>query len=229
MIIMDFYSDGNIANVNILNEELYISAMGQILDGLQHLHAQGVAHRDLKPENILVQTRPLFKVVISDFGFAKIATNTTFLHTFCGTLTYLAPEVFPGLSHGHGPKVDVWSLGVIVLEWIYSIPEAPNVPQPERKEQNITKDKWYQWVSDWAAKLINKLEDEEDGQVVEILNHMIEIVPEKRWTASACLIHGFQNGLFMRRPADGLVCANGPVDFALPADEGDDGTKTPTN
>lgn len=90
MIIMDYYPAGNITDSNIFNEELYISAMGQILDGLSHLHAKEIAHRDLKSENFLVEMRPFFKVVITDFGFAKVAPNATWLKTFCGTLKYLA-------------------------------------------------------------------------------------------------------------------------------------------
>lgn len=230
MIVMDYYPAGNIMNVDVFNEELYISAMGQILDGLSHLHKTEIAHRDLKPENLLIKTDPVFKIAITDFGFAKVAPTSTWLKTFCGTLKYLAPEVFPGISSGHGPKVDIWSLGVIVLEWIYGIPTTPAVPEPNKKGQEVTGDKWQQWARDWALKLINKLKDEDDGQVVEILLHMIKIVPHKRWPAEICLARGFQNSLFKRRPIDGLVvCSNGPDDFPFLADKGDnDGTTTPT-
>ena len=229
MIIMDYYPDGNITDVNIFNEELHISAFGQILDGLSHLHAKGVAHRDLKPENFLVEMRPFFKVVITDFGLAKIASDANLLKTFCGTLKYLAPEVFPGLSDGHGPKVDVWSLGVVVLEWIYGIPTTPAVPEPKKKGDEVPRQKWYQWVNKWATELINKLEDEDDGQIVDILLQMIEMVPRKRWHSERCLARGFKNSLFKRRSVDGLVvCTNAPD--ALSANEGDndDGIKTPT-
>ena len=109
----------NIIDASDISQEEYISAMGQILDGLRHTHPNGVAHRDLKPANILVKKKPFFKVVIADFGFSKTATATTLLTTFCGTMDYMAPEVIPGFSDGHGPKVDIWFLGVIVLEWIY--------------------------------------------------------------------------------------------------------------
>ncbi|KAL8987938.1 MAG: hypothetical protein Q9177_002915, partial [Variospora cf. flavescens] len=102
-----------------------------ILDGLKHLHAKGVVHHDLKPENILVERNPLFKVIIADFGMAKVATGTALLQTFCGTLKYTAPEVFPGLNPGHGPLVDIFLLGVMVYEWIYDLPNPPNVPVPE--------------------------------------------------------------------------------------------------
>ena len=71
MIVMDYYPAGNIMNVDVFNEELYISAMGQILDGLSHLHKTEIAHRDLKPENLLIKTDPVFKIAITDFGFAK--------------------------------------------------------------------------------------------------------------------------------------------------------------
>ena len=115
-IIMTYYPLKNIADAGIADEEGYVNAFGQILDGLSHLHAKGVAHRGLKPENFLIEIRPLFKVVITDFGLAKVATNTALLKTFCGSPKYAAPEVFPSLSSGPGPPLDVWSLGVIVFE-----------------------------------------------------------------------------------------------------------------
>ena len=85
MIIMDYYPDGNIADGGGIDEGGYVSVLGQVLDGLVHLHAKGIAHRDLKPENLLVGKKPFFKVVITDFGLSKAATETTVLKSFCGT------------------------------------------------------------------------------------------------------------------------------------------------
>lgn len=42
-IIMAYYPLGNIVDAGIVDEDRYVSALGQILDGLSHLHAKGVA------------------------------------------------------------------------------------------------------------------------------------------------------------------------------------------
>ncbi len=229
MIVMAYYPDGNILDAGIVDDERYVSALGQILEGLSHLHAKGVVHRDLKSENFLVEKKPLFKVVITDFGLSKVVTNTTLLTTFCGTLKYIAPEVFPGDSKGHGPLADVWSLGVIVLEWIYNIPTPPDVPKPKGKGKNVPPEEWYQWVQSWSDQLFHKLDNEEAGQVVELLLRMIVVKATRRWGAWKCLTQGFANGLFKRRTADGLVvCSRDPDELAEPVDGGADGTKTPS-
>jgi len=54
-----------------------LSSANQILDGLGHLHAKGVAHRDLKPENFLVEKFPFFKVVITDFGLSRVVNSNS--------------------------------------------------------------------------------------------------------------------------------------------------------
>lgn len=115
IIIMDYYPLMSI-NSNPMDDAGYVSAFGQTLDGLVHLHANNVAHRNLKPKNLLVQREPCFKVVITNFGLAKVATSTAILTTFCGSLKYAAPKVFPGVNDGYEPKVNLWSLGVIFLK-----------------------------------------------------------------------------------------------------------------
>lgn len=226
---MAYFSLGNIVDADIFDEDRYVSAWGQILDGLSHLHAKGVAHRDLKPENFLIKMDPLFTAVIADFGMAKIATDTALLQTFCGSLKYAAPEVFPGLSSGHDLQVDIWSLGIIVFEWIYGIPDYPDVPKPKKKNEEVLPRKWYAWIDRWTELLFNKLDDQESDQIIRILVHMIEIDVGKRWSANRCLGQGFKSGLFKRRVADGLVaCVGDEDDLDLPAEEVDDGTKTPT-
>ena len=217
-IIMAYYPLGNIADANVVDESLYVSAFGQIVDGLKHLHESGVVHRDLKPENFLVEMEP-FKIVITDFGLAKVMPDTTLLKTFCGTLKYLAPEVFPGLSDGHGPPVDIWSLGVIVFEWIYSLPEAPAVPALQKREKAVRPEKWREWIRTWSGWLLSKLDLEDDCLLTKILLKMIEMQPKKRWSASRCLDHGLKGGLFRRRKIDGLVACIDEKD--------DDGTEMP--
>ncbi|KAL9118861.1 MAG: hypothetical protein Q9187_004583 [Circinaria calcarea] len=229
MIIMAYYPLGDIVDAGVINEDKRISTFGQVLDGLSHLHAKGVVHRDLKPENFLVEIKPFYKVVITDFGLSKVVTNNTWLTTFCGSLKYAAPEVFPFYMNGHGPPADIWSLGVIVLEWIYNIPTPPDAPTPKKKGEQVAPEMWRRWVKAWLKELLDKLDDEDDGQVVEILHHMIEPKNEKRWHAIECLMLGFKNGLFKRRAADSLVvCARDQEELDLPTEQEDDGTRTPT-
>ncbi|KAH6694124.1 kinase-like domain-containing protein, partial [Plectosphaerella plurivora] len=82
----------------------------QLVNGVAHLHAQGVVHRDLKPENVLfaVRSSPLHRVVISDFG------NCGFLSRRLKSMVGTEQEMHKrGESHDH--LVDIWGLGTIML------------------------------------------------------------------------------------------------------------------
>ncbi|KAI9748569.1 MAG: hypothetical protein M1835_001759, partial [Candelina submexicana] len=215
LIIMDYYEHGNIAEAGVAYDQ-YVTAIGQILDGL--------VHRDLKPENFLVEKCPFFKVVITDFGLSKAAIDPPVLKTFCGTLMYLAPEVFPGQSCGYNSSVDVWAAGVIFYEWLYDIPQPPRAPEPRNQNEEV----WNDWIDTWCRALLKKLENEEDDAAVEILLHMLEVKPRKRWSADRCLDLGFENGLFCRRAADDLVMsASDPREATWQAEKEDKETKTP--
>ena len=52
---------------------------------------------------------------IIDFGSAKIIETRTY--TILGTPHYLAPEVLLGKGYGH--NVDLWSLGIILYEFVW--------------------------------------------------------------------------------------------------------------
>lgn len=154
MIIMTYYPDGNIVDAGIVDEVRRVTSFGQVLEGLAHLHANGVVHRDLKSENFLVEMKPFFKVLIADFGLANVVTDTTWLTTFCGSLKYVAPEVFPFHQTGHGPPVDVWSLGVIALEWIYGTLTPPAAPMPKKEGEHVAPKVWRQWVKTWTKNIL---------------------------------------------------------------------------
>lgn len=90
----------------------------QLTQGLRHLHRVGIAHRDLKPQNVLLFARD--RVKLCDFGLAKVCEQGgERTHTFCGTLPYMAPELFVS-RRGYVPtSVDVWALGVVAYEMLH--------------------------------------------------------------------------------------------------------------
>ncbi|GJN14915.1 hypothetical protein PR202_gb01792 [Eleusine coracana subsp. coracana] len=87
----------------------------QLVSAVGFCHARGVFHRDLKPENLLVDERGDLKV--SDFGLSAVADQSHtdgLLHTFCGTPSYVAPEVLARRGYD-GAKADIWSCGIILF------------------------------------------------------------------------------------------------------------------
>lgn len=117
-------------------EELVVSSLTrQTLNGLAYLHSEGILHRDLKADNILLDLDGTCK--ISDFGISKRSADPYINDTsnsMQGSVFWMAPEVIraqsqalsgpshdgldvnSAMSQGYSAKVDIWSLGCVVLE-----------------------------------------------------------------------------------------------------------------
>jgi eukaryotic-like serine/threonine-protein kinase len=93
----------------------------QLTDALAHIHARGVIHRDIKPSNVLIGADGA--CYLTDFGIAKVmgTVDRTGSNELIGTARYLAPEQVRG--EGTGPAVDVYALGLVMLECLTGRPE----------------------------------------------------------------------------------------------------------
>jgi serine/threonine protein kinase len=135
-IIMEFVRYGDLQgylnqNGNLSEPQAKMMAQ-QILSALSYLHRAKITHRDIKPDNILIAEVEPFRVKLSDFGLSKVVKHEeTFLKTFCGTLLYCAPEVFPDFEgkaaqgtkrrrgakqkfHSYSSSVDIWSFAAVL-------------------------------------------------------------------------------------------------------------------
>jgi mitogen-activated protein kinase kinase kinase len=98
-------------------ESVVRSLCRQTLDGLVYLHREGILHRDLKADNILLDLDGTCK--ISDFGISKKSDNiygNDITNSMQGSVFWMAPEVVRSQGQGYSAKVDIWSLGCVVLE-----------------------------------------------------------------------------------------------------------------
>lgn len=84
----------------------------QAAEALAYAHSQRVLHRDVKPSNLLLDHHGT--LWLTDFGLAKDDSDgLTRMGDVVGTLRYMAPERFEGVSD---PGSDVYSLGVTLYE-----------------------------------------------------------------------------------------------------------------
>ena len=112
-LIMEFAAGGElfefIVKKDKLSEREACQMYLQIVDGIEYLHAKGIAHRDLKPENLLLDHNQQIKIV--DFGLSNLYQPGETLLTACGSPCYAAPEMIAGRRY-NGVDVDIWSSGV---------------------------------------------------------------------------------------------------------------------
>lgn len=89
------------------------AALKMILSGVAYLHKVGITHRALRPDTLLyTHPGPDAKIVITDFAFAHVRRHgaNPFMHTVCGVLQYMAPEVVA--RRPYTCAVDMWAVGV---------------------------------------------------------------------------------------------------------------------
>ncbi|KAM5284720.1 serine/threonine-protein kinase MARK2-like isoform 4-T6 [Hipposideros larvatus] len=89
-------------------------AFRQLVSAVQYCHEQGVIHLDIKPKNVLFSTDR--KVKLTDFGISELYDGNK-LTAFCGTPSYMAPEITQMEAYD-GPPADVWSLGVVLYHMV---------------------------------------------------------------------------------------------------------------
>jgi tRNA A-37 threonylcarbamoyl transferase component Bud32 len=117
-----------------LDDNLARIFVRQITKGLAYMHSNHFIHRDLKCDNIL-RDEASGTLKLADFGTARVVSAVTTLadngaKTLIGTPLFMAPEVCGAFDSmrspsdsgssdaGYGPKADIWSLGITVVELI---------------------------------------------------------------------------------------------------------------
>jgi len=194
-IVMDLVSGGElftkILNEGAVEEKMARHYFQQLVDGVDYCHRSGVCHRDLKPENLLIDERT-GDLKITDFGLSALLRpsehdkegenselardDQLLLHTQCGSVNYVAPEVLTASNAGYqGPKVDSWASGIILYALLAGY--LPFFSEDTKALYRMIQKEPVRYPNDFpegAKDLVNKLLDKN---------------PETRYTMDDCRTH----------------------------------------
>lgn len=113
-IVMEFLGGNNLCSYvkskRRLCEDEAKEIFSQLINSVDYIHGMNVIHRDIKLENVIFDENKVTKLV--DFGFGVFNRDKK-LHVFCGTPSYMAPEIVKRKDY-HGKAVDIWSLGIVL-------------------------------------------------------------------------------------------------------------------
>jgi serine/threonine protein kinase len=161
-----------------------------LLCAVAFLHDNGILHRDIKSDNVLIEADNDggYRSVLIDFSLAKPidgtlfadasgSPSTTWKNTFVGvrhtgevgTVTYTAPEIFTSEEPIYGKPMDLWSVGVVLLEvWQDALLTA-------QKNTHALK-----LVQERLTKLVDK-------PFPQLLRGLLQTDPSERWSARQSL------------------------------------------
>ncbi|XP_042087945.1 serine/threonine-protein kinase PAK 4 isoform X1 [Ovis aries] len=179
-VVMEFLEGGALTDIvthTRMNEEQIAAVCLAVLQALSVLHAQGVIHRDIKSDSILLTHDG--RVKLSDFGFcAQVSKEVPRRKSLVGTPYWMAPELISRLPYG--PEVDIWSLGVMVIEMVDG--EPPYFNEPPLKAMKMIRDNLPP-----RLKNLHKVSPSLKG----FLDRLLVRDPAQRATAAELLKHPF--------------------------------------
>ncbi|CAN8220633.1 unnamed protein product [Coccothraustes coccothraustes] len=121
-LVMEYMDGGALSDViskTHLSEDETAAISRECLQGLDFLHSNHVIHRDVKSDNILLRTDGCVK--LADFGLsAQLTPEQNRRCVVAGTPWWMAPEVVT--CQPYGPKVDIWSFGIVGIEMVEQEP-----------------------------------------------------------------------------------------------------------
>ena len=163
-VILPFCPNGDLFGVveqnGALQEATAATYMGQLVRGLERLHAMGLMHHDISLENTMVDAES--RAIIIDFGMAvkAIPTATDFFdghhaggsyHAVplaerprwpgrCGKPMYMSPELWYRQGSFDVFAADVWALGVMLFMLLTGAPPWEPTWGPEGAAYNYVRD-----------------------------------------------------------------------------------------
>lgn len=177
-IIMYYCALGSVRDLldkaGTLNEEQIATICVGVLKGLLYLHSHNVIHRDIKAGNILLTREAGIK--IADFGISAQLAEVQPSTASIGTPLWIAPEIIQ--HHSYDSKVDIWSLGITILEMADGMPpnyglnpiaamfNIPRKPPPTfQKPEN-----WSPEIVDFVSKCLSK-DPNHRATAIELFSH----------------------------------------------------------
>lgn len=147
-----------------------------------YMHSRGIVHRDIKPENILGLSEDYF--VLTDFYLSQHIQEQEKLADPRGTVAFLAPEVL--LDSNFYPKpADVWAYGISLYESFFGY-----LPFGIMEGQSYSVTEAFEHVKLCLSG--NQLEiPTKDETLKDLLTHILEINPAKRYTFEQIVSHPF--------------------------------------
>ncbi|KAG1055912.1 hypothetical protein G6F43_002150 [Rhizopus delemar] len=218
-LVLELMDGGEIfhqlVQLTYFSEDLARHCIRQVAEGIRYLHEEkGVVHRDIKPENILFEPIPFMerkysplptqpenddepkedegefvpgiggggigKVKIADFGLSKIVWDKQTM-TPCGTVGYTAPEIVR--DERYSKSVDMWAMGCVLYTMLCGFPpfydeSIDTLTEKVAKGHYTFLSPWWDHISDDAKDLVS---------------HLLEINPKKRYTIDQFLAHPWLN------------------------------------
>ena len=179
-VVMELMEGGSLTDVieelELSNEQI-AAVCKQTLEALKYLHEKNIIHRDIKSDNLLLDKRGHVK--ITDFGFsAKLQKEENKRKTMVGTPYWMAPEVVK--QQPYGPKADIWSLGIMIMEMIDG--EPPYLDEEPLKAL-------YLIATSGSPKLQNA--DDCSPALLDFLSKCLSVDIGERWSAEQLLEHEF--------------------------------------
>ena len=179
-LVMENVVGGNLLNainkMNKIPEELAKIIFKQLINTLQYIHSNNIVHRDIKPDNILLDLDNTIK--LCDFGVSKIIPPGQLINDSCGTPAFIAPEIL--LDVPYNPyATDIWSSGVVLYAMVTGFFPFRGINETQLHENILSG--IYPKPKDLSEELL------------DLLNQILNINPDKRITLRKILEHPWLN------------------------------------
>jgi serine/threonine protein kinase len=157
-----------------LPEEEAKRVFKQCVEGIRYCHTRAITHRDIKLENLLLDDEKNVKVI--DFGFSTCIPNDKKVKIFCGTPSYMAPEIVNKTEYC-GPPADIWALGVLLFTIL-----CGQFPYRGQTDQEL-----YTKISNSDYKIPSDVYHTLSQEAIDLIASLFSTQAEKRPTAKELL------------------------------------------